>query len=152
MLKNHKPFVINICNYWNTSLQIHQVFGHFFSLWNFGHVTSTPKLGLHEAFISTHIVFKFQLCTSSGFWVISELINFQAKKSLLFFCVSQFMITRPRIPEIGTLDAFIKSYIEAKFQLSRFYRLLVTIESILICQNSQIKTKVLLARAKSQLI
>ena len=33
------------------------------------------------------------------------------------------MITRPRIPEIGTLDALIKSYIEAKFQLSRVLRL-----------------------------
>ena len=29
------------------------------------------------------------------------------------------MITRTRIPEIGTLDALIKSYIESKFQLSR---------------------------------
>ena len=49
----------------------------------------TPKLGLHKPFISTHIVYKFQLYMSSGFWDTGELINFQAKKSpfFMFFCV-----------------------------------------------------------------
>ena len=41
------------------------------------------------------------------------------------FLVSQFTITRPRIPKIGTYDAFINAYVKSKFQLSRFYRLLV---------------------------
>ena len=71
---------------------------------------------------------KFQLCTSSGFWVIGELINFQAKNRRFFcFFVCQFTITRPRIPKIGTHNAFINSYVKSKFQLSRLYCLLVMI-------------------------
>ena len=109
------------------------------------------KLGLHEAFISTHIVYKFKLCTLSGFWVIGELINFQVKnRRFLCFLVSQFTIMWPRIVKIGTHDAFIKFHVEFKLQLSRLSRLLVMSKSILICQNSQTKTKVLRAHAKSQ--
>ena len=68
----------------------------------------------------------------------------------MFFGVS--MITWPRIPKIGTHGAFINSYIESKFQLSRFYCLLIVMSrSILICQKSRTKTKVLRAHVKSQL-
>ena len=109
------------------------------------------KLGLHKTFISTNILSKFQLCTWSAFWVISKLINFQAKYHYFFmFFVSQLGITWPRIATIGTHDAFINSYDESKFQLSRFYRFLVMSKSIFICQNSRTKAKVLRARAKSQ--
>ena len=65
--------------------------------------------------------------------------------------MSQFTITWPRIPKIGTQDAFINCYVTSKSQLSRFYRLLVKFKSILICQNSRTKPIVLRARAKSQL-
>ena len=66
--------------------------------------------------------------------------------------MSQYTITGPRIPKIGTHDAFIKCYVKSKFQLSLFYRLLVISKSILICQNSQTKPMVLRDRAKSQLL
>ena len=48
-----------------------------------------PKLGLHKAFISTHIVSKFQLFTSSGFGVISNVITSEAKNYhfLCFLCL-----------------------------------------------------------------
>ena len=52
---------------------------------------------------------------------------------------------------MGTQDAFINCYVESKFELSRFYRLLIISKSILICQNSRTKALVLRARAKSQL-
>ena len=69
---------------------------------------------------------KFQLCTSSGFGIISKSITFQTKNRR-FFCSfeSQFTITWPRIPKIGTHDTFNNSYAEATFELFRFYRLLV---------------------------
>ena len=109
-----------------------------------------PKLGLHKAFIITHIVCKFQLCTPSSFWVIGELLNIQVKNRLfLRFLVSQFTITGPRIPKIRTHNAFVNSHVEFKFQLSRFYRLLAMSKSILILQKSRTKTKVLRAHAKS---
>ena len=41
------------------------------------------------------------------------------------FFVSQFTITSTKIPKIGTHDAFLNCYVESKFELSRFYRLLV---------------------------
>ena len=70
--------------------------------------------------------------------------------------MSQFTITWPRIPKIGTHDAFINAYVESKFQLSRFYhRLLVIIKQInpyLLCRNLQTKTMVLRAHAKFQLL
>ena len=117
-------------------------------------MTGAPKLRFHNAFISTHIVSKFQLCRSSGFYVINELINFQAKnrRFICFLGGSQFTITLARIPQIGTHDSFINSFVESKFQLSRFYCLLVMSKSILICQNLPTKTKVLHACAKSQLM
>ena len=52
------------------------------------------------------------------------------------------MITQRRITEIGTRDDFINSYVESKFQLSRFDCLLGISKSILICQKSRTKTKV----------
>ena len=58
------------------------------------------------------------------------------------FLGSQFTITRHRIPKIGTHAVFINFYVESKFQLSRFNRLLVISKSILICQNSRTKTNV----------
>ena len=67
------------------------------------------------------------------------------------FFVFQFTITRPRIPKIGTQDAFINCYVKSEFQFSTFYRLLVISKSILISQNSRTKPMVLRARAKSQL-
>ena len=107
----------------------------------------SPILGLHKAFISTRFVSKFQLCTSSGFWVISELKNFQAKnRRFICFFVSQFTITWPRIPKISSYDVHSNYHVESKFQASRFNLLL----AILICQNSLSKTQVLRARAKSQ--
>ena len=57
------------------------------------------------------------------------------------FFVSHFTITWHRIPKFGTHDAFINSYVESKFHFSRFYHLLVTSKSILICRNSQNKNK-----------
>ena len=59
-----------------------------FGLQNFLTKPGATKLGLHKVFINTHIVFKFQLCTSSGFGIISELITFQAKncRFLCFLC------------------------------------------------------------------
>ena len=94
---------------------------------------------------------KFQLCTLSALWVIGELINFQVKnRHFLCFFVCQFTIMRPRIPKIGTHDAYINSSVESEFPLSRFNRLLVMSKSILICQNLRTKTKVLRDHAKSQ--
>ena len=69
----------------------------------------------------------------------------------------QFTITWPRIPTIGTRDAFINSYVKSKFQLSGFHRLRVVSKFILICQNLLTKTVVkytlspIKARAKYQL-
>ena len=63
----------------------------------------------------------------------------------------QFTIMLLTVPKIGTHGAFINSHVESKFQLSKFKRLLVMSKSILICQNSRTKTKVLRAHAKSQL-
>ena len=87
----------------------------------------TPKLGLQKAFIGTYFVSKFQLCMSSGLWGIGKLIDFQAKNCsfFMFFFVSQFTIMWPTIPKIGTYDTFSSCYVESKFQLSRFYCLLV---------------------------
>ena len=42
---------------------------------------------------------------------------------------------------MGTHDAFINSYVESKFQLSTFYRLLVMSKSILICQIREQKQR-----------
>ena len=97
---------------------------------------------------------KLQLCTSRGFWVISELINFRPKncRFIVFFLLlllSWFMITRPRIPKLGTHEAFINCYVESKIQLSKFNRLLVVSKSILIYQNSRTKTKVQCALGRS---
>ena len=84
-----------------------------------------PTLGLHKPFISTNIAHKFQFCTPSAFWVIDELINFHVKnRRFLCFFVRQFMITWPKNPKIVAYDAFINSFVETKFQLSRFNRLL----------------------------
>ena len=47
---------------------------------------------------------------------------------------------------MGTHDAFIISYVESKFQLPTFYRLLVMSKSILICQNLQARTKTMQSR------
>ena len=47
--------------------------------------------------------------------------------------------------------SLINSYVESKFQLSRFNRLLIINRSILIFQKSQTKTKVLRAHTKYQL-
>ena len=112
-----------------------------FGLWNLVTWPEAPKLGFHKAIISTHIAFKFQLCMSSGFWVIGELKIFKPK-IVVFLCffLCQFTITLPRIPKIGTNDAFNNSYVESKFQLSRFYCLLIISKSILTCQNSRTKT------------
>ena len=55
VLKNHKSFFINIGNYRDISVQNFPLSAHFW-LVNFGHVTELPKLGLHKAFINTHIV------------------------------------------------------------------------------------------------
>ena len=41
------------------------------------------------------------------------------------FFVSLFTITEPKISKIGTQDIFINFCVETKFELSRFYRLLV---------------------------
>ena len=85
-----------------------------------------PKLGLHKALISTLIASKFQLCTTSGFGITSELLPFQAKIChFLRFFVPQFTITWHRFPKIRTHNAFIYSCVPSTFQLSRFYRLLV---------------------------
>ena len=67
---------------------------------------------MHKAFINTHNVSKFQLSTSSGFGIISELITFQAKNyRFLCFFGSQFTITWSRIPKIGAQDAFNHCYV-----------------------------------------
>ena len=94
---------------------------------------------------------KFQLCTSSGFGIISGSITFQAKNRR-FFCsfVSQFTITWPRIPKLGTHDSFDNSYVESKFQLFRFYRLRLPCKSIIVCQNSRTKPMIK-SKIKSQL-
>ena len=42
-------------------------------------MTGSSKIGLGKAITSTHIVSKFQPCTSSGFGIISDLITFQVK-------------------------------------------------------------------------
>ena len=68
-------------------------------------------------------------------------INLSQKSQFFVFVVSQFTITRSRIPKIGTHHAFINSYIESKFQLSRFYCLQVSSKSILICRNSRKKSQ-----------
>ena len=94
-------------------------------------------------------MFKFQLCTASAFLVVSGLICFCLK--FFLFLGSQVTTARPRIPKIGTRDTFLKSYVESEFQLSRFNHLLVMGKSILIWQNLRTKTKLLRARAKSQL-
>ena len=94
------------------------------------------------------------MCQVTGLhvkWSLSlkDLINkFSSQKSPFF--VSQFTITWPRIPKIGTHDAFINSYAECEFQLSWFYRLQVISKSIHFCKNSLTKTKVLRAPAKYQ--
>ena len=58
---------------------------------------------------------------------------------MCFFYVSMHDLVTYRIPEIGPHDAFINFHVKSKFQLSRFYRLLVVSKSILICQNSRTK-------------
>ena len=151
MLKNHKPFFINIGNYGEILVQNRQLFAHFRSV-KFGSRDRASTNLVHKGFISTHIVYKFQLCTSSGFWVISKLIDFKTtNRRFLCFFECLFTTTWRRISKIGTHDAFIASYVEAKFQVCRFNLLLVISKSILICQNSRTKTKVLCAHAKSQL-
>ena len=68
----------------------------------------------------------------------------------MFFCVSiHDHVTLD--PRIATHDAFINSYLEFKFQLSKFYCLLVMSKPILIRRNSRTKTTVLRAHTKSQL-
>ena len=79
MLKNFKPFFINIGNYDDISVQIRQLFVHFRSVKFWSCNRAPQNLVCIKAIISNHILFKFQLCTSSGFEVIGELINFQAK-------------------------------------------------------------------------
>ena len=64
--------------------------------------------------------------------------------------MSQFAITWPRIPKIGTHDAFINFVRWVQISICRLYRLLVISKSILICQNSRTTTKVLHTDAKSQ--
>ena len=61
----------------------------------------------------------------------------------------QFTITRPRIPKIGTPDAFINSHVKSELQFSRFNHLLVMSKSIHICQNLRTKTMVLYAHTRS---
>ena len=124
VFKNHKQFFINVGNnYRDISIQTRRFLAcKILVTW-----PGAPKLDWRKALISNHIVYKFQLCASSSFWVISELINFQPKhcRFFMFFCVSIF-ITWSKIPKIGTHDAFINYYVEPKLQLSRFYYLLVT--------------------------
>ena len=109
-----------------------------------------PKLGLRKAFISTHIAPKFQFCMSSGLDNLSELITYQAIICRFTFFVSQFTITLPRFPKIGTNDDFNSSYVEFKFQLFRLYRLLAFKQIIFNLPNSRTKTMVLRAQAEFQ--
>ena len=109
--------------------------------WNDPLVTwsGAPKLCFHKAFISTHIVLKFQLCMSSSFWVISELINFQAK-NWCFFCFFLCLNLQSHdlgSPKLAHVTLFTNSFVESKFQLSRFYCLLVISNWIVMCQNPQ---------------
>ena len=98
-------------------------------------------------------MFKFQLWASSGFWIYRRINKFSRKKSPFLLCcfVSQFSITWTSIPKIGKHDAFINCYVESKFQLSGFYRLLVISKSNPHLPKLATETKVLRAHAKSQL-
>ena len=151
MLKNYKPFFINISYYRDISVQIRQLFAHFRPVKFWSRNRAPPSLVCIKQLQALWIVFKFQLCTSDGFWVIGELINFLDKNCRFMFFASQLTVTWLKIPKIAIHDAFINFYAESKFQLSGFYRLLVISKPILICQNSPTKTKLLRAYAKSQL-
>ena len=125
MLKNHKPFFINIGNFRDISVQTRQLFSHFRPVKFCSRDRVPPISILHKAIIITHIAPKFQLCTSNGFGIICELIT--SSQNLLFFC---FLCLNSRsrdirIPKIGTRDAFINFYVKSKFQLSRLYGLCV---------------------------
>ena len=90
VLKNHKPFFIKIGNYRDMSVQNRSLSAPSWPVKFWLRDPGAPKLGLHKAFISTHIVSRLQLCTSIGFGIISDLITFQTKnyRFLMFFCVS----------------------------------------------------------------
>ena len=84
MLQNHKPCFININNYQDISVQTGQLFAHSEPV-KFWSRTGPPKLSFFKALIGTHIVPQFQLCTSCGFGIISELITFLDQKSPVFY-------------------------------------------------------------------
>ena len=91
VLKSHKPFFINIGNYRDISVQNRPLSAHFWPVKFWSRDWTPPKLGLHKAYISTHIVSKFQLCTSSGFGIISDLITFEVKNYhffMFFLCLN----------------------------------------------------------------
>ena len=66
VLKNHKLYSIKIGIYRDVSVQTRPLSARFW-LVPFWSRLGSPKLSLHEPFIITHIVCKFQLRTPSGF-------------------------------------------------------------------------------------
>ena len=152
VLKNHKPFFINIGNYRDISVQNCPLSAYFWPVKFWSRDRAPPNLVCIKHHKHPHCV-QISALHVEWFWNYTQFNNFWSQKLpfLLCFFVSQFTITWPRISKIGTQNAFINCYVKCKFRLSRFYCLLVISKSILICQNSGTKPMVLRARAKSQL-
>ena len=61
MVKNHKPFFIKIDIDRDESIENRPVFAHFRPVKSWSRDRPSLKLGLRKPFLSTHIVYKFQL-------------------------------------------------------------------------------------------
>ena len=98
VLKNPKSFSISKSVFSEIQLILVSKLVHFLARKILVTLPGASTLGLRKPFMSTHIVYKFQLCTPSGFLVKGELINFQAKNCRCF--VSQFTITWLASPKL----------------------------------------------------
>ena len=67
VLKKHKSFSIKIGVYRDILVLNRPLFAHFRPVTFWSRDRVPLKLGLHKAFIITHIASKFQLCMPSGF-------------------------------------------------------------------------------------
>ena len=105
------------------------------------------KLGLHKS-ICKHLHYvQISALHVKWFWNYKRIDNFSSQilPIFLFFCVSIYdhmILGSPKLAHMN--DAFNNTYVESKFQLFRFYRLLVTVssKSIIVCQNSRTKPMV----------
>ena len=101
------------------------------------------KLGLHKSICKHPHYVQISALHVKWFWNYKRIDNFSSQilPIFLFFLCLNLRSHDLRIPKIGTHYAFNNTYVESKFQLCRFYRLLVTVssKSIIVCQNSRTK-------------